>query len=184
MTDRIIARWQGWSGDSLEHLVLNQKSGEFIADSAILAKLEGEPIAVRYRIQCDSRWRVRKAEIARIGDDRTVELASDGAGNWVDRSGATQPHLQGAIDIDISVTPFTNTFPIRRLKLQQDQSAEILVVYISLPTLDVITDRQRYTCLDTRHYRYESVDSDFNRDIEVDEHGLVTTYPGLFRRLD
>jgi hypothetical protein len=53
-----------------------------------------------------------------------------------------------------------------------------------LPGLAVATDRQRYTCLEpNRRYRYESLDSDFTRDIEVDEDGLVVTYPGLFRRV-
>jgi hypothetical protein len=46
------------------------------------------------------------------------------------------------------------------------------------------TDPQRYTCLEPlKRYRYESIDSDFTRDIEVDRSGLVVTYPGLFRRL-
>jgi hypothetical protein len=184
MGNRIIARWEDWSGAGLEHLVLTEGADEIVAEAAILAKVDDDEIAVRYRIRCDSSWRVRKAEIARIGDDRPIELASDGAGNWVDASGAPRPQLQGAIDIDISVTPFTNTLPIRRLSLKQGQSAEILVVYIQLPNLTISTDRQRYTCLEAaRRYRYESVDSDFTRDIEVDDHALVVTYPGLFRRV-
>jgi hypothetical protein len=53
-----------------------------------------------------------------------------------------------------------------------------------LPELTVTTDRQRYTCIEpNRRYRYESLDSDFTRDIEVDGHGLVVTYPDLFRRV-
>jgi hypothetical protein len=52
-----------------------------------------------------------------------------------------------------------------------------------LPIASITTDRQRYTCLEAgRRYRYESVDTDFTRDIEIDDHGLVVTYPGLFRR--
>ena len=48
----------------------------------------------------------------------------------------------------------------------------------------VTTDRQRYTCLEPdRRYRYESLDRDFTREIEVDDDGLVVTYPGLFRRV-
>ena len=182
MTDKIIARWQDWSGTGLEHMVLKEEPHGIVAESAIVASVDSEALGVRYRIQCDSKWRVRKAEIARVGDDRAVELASDGAGNWLDGNGIAQAQLLGAIDIDISVTPFTNTLPIRRLQLKQGQSAEILVVYILLPHLEVLTDRQRYTRLDEGLYRYESVDSDFTRDIEVDAHGLVTTYPGLFRR--
>ena len=75
--------------------------------------------------------------------------------------------------------------PIRRLALSHGKSAEILVVYILLPDLTTTTDRQRYTRLDAegRRYRYDSLDSDFTRDIDVDEHGLVVLYPGLFRRI-
>jgi hypothetical protein len=35
-----------------------------------------------------------------------------------------------------------------------------------------------------RIYRYQSRDSDFEREIEVDHDGFVVTYPGLFRRLE
>jgi len=58
------------------------------------------------------------------------------------------------------------------------------VVYIRLPEFTITTDPQRYICLEPRRrYRYESMDSDFVREIKVDEHGLVVTYPGLFRQL-
>jgi hypothetical protein len=74
--------------------------------------------------------------------------------------------------------------PSARLALGRGQSETIRVVYVRLPELAVSVDRQRYTCLEPgRRYRYESVDSDFARDIEVDDDGLVVTYPGLFRRV-
>jgi hypothetical protein len=31
--------------------------------------------------------------------------------------------------------------------------------------------------------RYESLDSEFTRDIDTDADGLILTYPGLFRRI-
>jgi uncharacterized protein len=149
-------------------------------------KLTHYPIAISYRIRCDPAWRVRKLEVAVVGEERRIALSSDGGGKWFDASAVAYPQLTGAIDIDISATPFTNTLPIRRLGLERGTPTEILVVYILMPALEVTTDRQRYTKLDWegRRYRYESVDSDFTRDIEVDEHGLVVTYPGLFRRLE
>jgi uncharacterized protein len=182
--NRVVARWQAWSGEGIEHLVLDERPGEIVAEAVIIGTAGDEAIAARYQIRCDAQWRVRKAEIAQIGDGRAVELASDGAGNWRDGSNAAMPQLAGAIDVDISITPFTNTLPIRRLNLQEGQGAEIVAVYIQVPGLAITIDRQRYTCLESgRRYRYESVDSDFTRDIEVDAHGLVVTYPGLFRRL-
>ena len=98
--------------------------------------------------------------------------------------GTPRPDLAGAFDVDLSATPFTNTLPIRRLGLAAGQAETIHVVYVRFPDLEVTINRQRYTCLEPRRrYRYESVDSDFTREIEVDPDGLVVTYPGLFRRV-
>src|SRR3989442_276922 len=92
--------------------------------------------------------------------------------------------LDGALDVDLTATPFTNTLPIRRLGLAAGRTAEILTVYVRVPELSVEADRQRYTCLEPmRRYRFESVDGDFTRDLEEDAHGLVVVYPGLFRRV-
>ena len=180
----IIARWQDWSGRGIEHLVLKEGPNQIVADAAILGTIDDQVFAARYKILCDAHWRVKKVEITEIGSDLTAELVGDGVGNWLDGSSAPQPQLGNAIDIDISITPFTNTLPIRRLNLQRGQSQEILAVYIQLPSIAITTDRQRYTCLEAgRRYRYESVDSDFTREIEVDAHGLVANYPGLFRRI-
>jgi hypothetical protein len=58
------------------------------------------------------------------------------------------------------------------------------VAYIDVPSLTVTADPQRYTCLEPmRRYRFESLGSDFVREIEVDKDGLVVLYPGLFRRV-
>ncbi len=181
---RTRARWQDWSGKGIEHLVPKEGPDQIVADSAVLGTIDDNLFAARYKILCDTDWRVRKVEISEIGCDLTAELVSDGVGNWVDGAGAPQLQLRNAIDVDISITPFTNTLPIRRLNLQTGQSQEILAVYIQLPGITITTDRQRYTCLEAgRRYQYESVDSDFTREIEVDSQGLVVTYPGLFRRL-
>ena len=119
-----------------------------------------------------------------VGENRQIEITGDGKGDWSDASGKRLPKLAGAIDIDLSASPFTNTLPIRRLKLRAGQVAEITTVYILVPALTLMTDPQRYTCLAAgKRYRYESIDSDFTREIEVDSRGLVVTYPGLFRRM-
>src|SRR4030088_217960 len=78
----------------------------------------------------------------------------------------------GAIDMDLSITPFTNTLPIRRMDLAPGQSADIAVAYIRVPELTVAKDPQRYSCIESRaRYQYESLDSDFVREIETDRDG-------------
>ena len=111
-------------------------------------------------------------------------LTADGAGHWRDGAGAPRPELDGAIDVDLPMTPFTNTLPIRRLNLRAGESADLRVVYIVMPAGSITVNPQRYVCLEPRRrYRYESLDSDFVQEIEVDADGLVTTYPDLFRRV-
>jgi uncharacterized protein len=180
----VVARWQDWDGRGIEHLVLREGPREIVAESVVVASAGGSEFALRYRIRCDKSWRVRKAEIVVVGEPRAIEIAGDGKGNWSDASGKPLRKLHGAIDIDLSVTPFTNTLPIRRLKLRKGASADIVTVYIVAPALTITTDPQRYTCLEPRkRYRYESLDSDFTRDIEVDDQSMVVAYPGLFRRV-
>jgi hypothetical protein len=154
-----------------------------IAEAVVVSSAE-DMYAARYRVTCDAGWRVRRAEVAVIGDERRLCLTADGEGHWLDETGNALLGLDGAIDVDLSISPFTNSLPIRRLSMGSGQSVEIRTVYIRVPDLNVTIDPQRYTCLVAgKRYRYESLDSDFVREIETDANGLVVTYPGLFRRV-
>lgn len=176
----VVVRWQDWSGETLECLVLLQGPDGIVADATIEGK-DGA-LATRYRIICDASWRTRRAEIHLV-DGRNVELESDGNGNW-EMNKCPAPRLRGAIDVDITVTPFTNTLPIRRLNLRANQHEDILVAYVSVPELAVTSDPQRYICIEPGTlYRFESSGGEFVRDIRVDENGLVVEYPGLFKRV-
>lgn len=96
--------------------------------------------------------------------------------------GMARLDLDPAREVDISVSPLSNTLPIRRLGLAIGESADIVTAYVRVPQLDVTTDPQRCTRTGEREYLYESRDSDFRRYVTVDEEGLVLDYPGLFTR--
>ena len=184
MSKRMLARWQDELGKGLEHLVLDVGDTGVMADSIVLAGEEGQYYVAQYQLRCDRQWRLREARVTLTGEGRALELRSDGEGQWTDGAGAALPHLAGAIDIDITVTPFTNTLPIRRLEWRAGCAVDLRMAYVWLPELRVTADPQRYTCLEPgRRFRFESLDSDFTRDLEIDADGLVVTYPGLFRRV-
>ena len=184
MEKSITAIWKGWDGDGTEYLTLREEHGGIIyAESVIISEGGGHPYAARYAIECDAGWRVRSVSVSLVGEERGIHLTRDDDGTWLDGSG-TLSDLKGAIDVDIFPTPFTNTIPIRRLGLGPGQSADITVAYITLPEMSVTSDPQRYACIEPlKTYGFESLDSDFKCDIEVDEEGLVVSYPGLFRRV-
>ena len=136
----------------------------------------------------DAQWCLRDAALSLIGEEgvaaRTMRFATDGQGHWTDDRGAALPALEGCLDIDIWPTPFTNSFPIRRVSLAVGERCEFRMAWVDGTALTVRPQAQAYTRLDERRYRFESLDgSGFTADLEVDEHSLVVDYPGLFRRV-
>ena len=97
-------------------------------------------------------------------------------------NGVKSELLKGCMDLDIPLTPFTNTLPIRRLKLSPGRSQEVKVIYCDLLKQEIKPVCQRYTCLSNSEYHYENVPNDFEATILVDEFGLVIDYPYLFVR--
>ncbi|HUR24560.1 MAG TPA: putative glycolipid-binding domain-containing protein [Candidatus Thermoplasmatota archaeon] len=174
------ARWSAWDHSGLEvaRLSMNRDGVQLIGE---LSAEAGERAWAQYAIACDASWRTLDVRI-QLADGRSLALASDGAGSWT-RDGQPAPELAGAIDVDLSGTPLTNTLPIRRLALGIGSRARITCAYVDLPSLAVWLDPQRYTRLSERRYQFESPATGFARDIDVDEDGLVVTYPGLFRRV-
>ena len=158
--------------------------------SAIVRLWEGQPLRMQYTLSCDAQWHVRElaaASYSEVIGERTIRLYADGAGNWRDEKDQPLAALQGCIDVDIMVTPLTNTLPIRRLQLAPGESRETSVVYIAAPDLSIRPFWQRYTRLDDvdggQHYRYESLESGFTADLPVDDDGFVVDYPGIWRRV-
>lgn len=135
-----------------------------------------------YSATLSANWQFRSLSVTSGETEQTLALVRQDDGRWL-KDGVAMPELEPAFDIDLEISPFTNTLPIRRLGLAVGQNAEITVAYVSFPSLDVTLERQRYTREDARHYLFESLDGDFRRIIEVDEDGFVSDYPGLFKLL-
>jgi hypothetical protein len=71
---KIVARWQDWTGASIEHLVLAQESNRIVAEAAIVGTVDDKAFAARYRIACDRSWRVTNVGIAEIGSDAAIQF--------------------------------------------------------------------------------------------------------------
>ncbi len=66
MTKRIVARWTGWDGEGLEHLALDLREAEIVAEGMVVTGPD-TAIAAQYRIVCNGAWCVRHAEISMAG---------------------------------------------------------------------------------------------------------------------
>jgi uncharacterized protein len=183
------AAWSRWDRPGLEHLRLRVGEGGIEADGVVVGEEGGTCFRARYVIRCDQHWRTRELILDPLDGSDPLHLSSDGEGDWRDASESALPELRGCIDVDLSVTPFTNTLPIRRLDLREWESSDIAVVYVNVPVMELGTSRQTYTCLErgpgSGLYRYEDrgIFQGFTADLPVDENGLVLDYPGIFRRI-
>lgn len=179
--------WQPLGAPGLEHLRLQEGTKGAVATGLVIGLDGDQPFRLRYRVECDQGWRVRSADLALPDERRRLGLRADGEGRWTDPDARHLPDLDGCLDLDISVTPFTNTLPVRRLALRPGEAAEIEVAYVAVPELTLSRERQRYTCLAqtpaSGRYRFESLDGSFTAELTVDAAGLVVDYPPLFKRI-
>ena len=112
---------------------------------------------------------------------KNLSLNAESRGVW--RSSDQElRELLGCSDVDLAVTPATNTLPIRRLDLGIGKSQSLTAAWVKFPELSVQPLSQRYTRLTKNTYRYES-STGFSAQIVVDDLGLVTTYPGGWERI-
>ncbi|MDQ0118416.1 putative glycolipid-binding domain-containing protein [Pseudarthrobacter sp902506025] len=168
--------WYGIETPSIEKL-------HFTAEGETLRALStwvNENGHYDYEVTLDRRWIFRELRLHRH-DDGQLEIRRHRDGTW-NVNQVLRPDLQGAVDVDLALSPFTNTLPVRRLDLPLGVRTEIITAYVAVPSLQVTPDPQAYTRTAANLYLYESLDSDFSRQITVDADGFVIDYPGLYTR--
>ncbi len=175
--------WRQLAGTGAEHLVLSM-DGEIRADSLAVGELESTSYRIHYQVECDAQWNVHHVHVEDLLGGKIVDLRRAENNRWSDGNGHALPELNGCSDVDIMITPFTNTLPIRRLNLNAGEAKEISAAYIGLLGLELSRLDQRYTCLSSSDnggtYRYESLKSGFTAVLAVDTDGLVVEYPDVF----
>jgi len=90
--------------------------------------------------------------------------------------------LDGADFFDLGWSPLFNSLPvIRDGLLDRGPPRDYVMRWIEVPSLDVTLSEQRYEALGNGIVRFSS--GSFTADIEFDEAGFVTSYPGIGSRI-
>lgn len=93
-------------------------------------------------------------------------------------NGRERRDLFGCTDVDIGVTPASNSLPIRRLNLQIGETRDVVAAWVRFPEFRVDPMRQRYTRIDQNTYLYESVESGYRAELTVGDCAVVEKYVG------
>ncbi|ASD20857.1 hypothetical protein B7495_00985 [Cryobacterium sp. LW097] len=134
-----------------------------------------------------------------FGWARSLDLTRSDQGHWAAETssrgdidlplpGLSDPgSLAEAIDCDLGLCPVTNTMPIRRLGLldQNVEETKLVMAWVETPSLRVLRSDQIYASGptgDRGRVRYTSFSRDFSAHLTVDDNGFVIDYPTLTHR--
>ena len=177
--------WRRIDLDGLERLSLAADDGGVRAVSTILCVEDGG-FKLDHAWQLTPDWRAISLRVERLGADGRglVTLERDGSGWRV--NGERRPDLDGAVEPDLSVTPFCNTLPIRQLMSSEAASLTVDVAYVDGKDLTVTRSCQRYDRLGPDRVRFVDLglSAGFEAELRVDDRMLVVSYEHLFARVE
>lgn len=120
--------------------------------------------------------------------ERQISIARDEENMWLvtGHQGESRSGYDGALDVDMTLSPFFNALPIRRLGLhQRPESVTLPVVYVYLPELTVAAASISYSGSGP-----DGGDSSImlcspvaETTVVVDDDGFILDYPGLAERI-
>lgn len=173
--------WQ--NEDSLEYCELTTQGAGHRFSGKIVLVLECQPAFVDYTLTCDNGWDFSRAVISQRYNGQAQQLTvTREMGKWrVDAQAADFP--TSIHDIDLEISPASNTLPIRRLNLAVGEAADVHAAWVRFPSLKLEVLRQRYTRLDSNTYHYEAPDLDFTARLHVDDDGVMLRYDTLWQRI-
>jgi uncharacterized protein len=180
--------WQALDGLSFEHFEFAQPVADQIHfNGTVISVQDGAPSRSFYFLKANGQWQTQHV---RVGHENAMLELIVRDGRWFavthdhrTRSVSEQelPDLAGCVDVDLGLTPATNTLPIRRLNLEIGGAVTLTAAWVKFPSLEIRLLEQRYERLSEFSYRYSS--TNFEALLEVDELGLVRRYEGGWERI-
>lgn len=119
--------------------------------------------------------------------DRQLSIARDEENMWLisDHEGQSRKAYEGAVDVDVVLSPFFNALPIRRAGLHLSaESVTLPVVYVYLPELTVTAATISYSSPGPESGEGIKLHSPVaETTVVVDDYGFIVDYPGLAERI-
>lgn len=178
-----VVQWRSHYTPGAERCRLRRLPGGWELAGTVVLVMDDDPAQVTYRVECDDEWRTRLVDVEMEAgrEARSLALRVGEHQRWWSGDEELE-QLRGCVDVDISITPATNTLPIRRLSLDTGESRALVAAWVRFPGLTVEPLQQRYTRLDSHRFRYEG-SGGVGYDVEIDDWGMVTRYADIWDRV-
>ena len=184
---KAMLTWRGADADRLEQVRLNISGARVRAYGRIIsaATEEHEAFSVSYELVTNDSGVCRRlsTRMLRAGGETQLEISRDMDGRWMVQTPDSIVHsdFDGAETIDIELSPFLKSVPIRRYGLIGGEDAvEIPVVKLHLPSFEVEEVNQAYV-FGQGNVNFSGPTR--NSNLTLDDDGLVLDYPGIATRI-
>ena len=178
MSADLTVLWRGENDSSERFRLRGGEDGGHVLEGDVVLVLDAAPASVRYRVVVDPEWLTRRVQVRMecgSAPPRELTIEADGVGRWM-IDGEERADLYGCTDVDLGVTPSTNTLPIRRLADMEAGTAEqVRAAWVRFPELTVEVLDQVYNRLGIDRWLYRS-GNDFQAELLVDDLGVVISY--------
>ena len=174
--------WSGIEYYSLENcLVKTGKAGNKIS-STIVGLYSKKIYTVEYYLETDKQWQTFFLRLKYSINNKIKNITLRKTDKHWLLNNRKKVAFDNCFDVDISITPFTNILPIKRLQLKENREHIVNVIYIDIFDNTIKALQQSYQRISRSIYFYKNVPNDFEVKIEVDRSGFVVNYPSLFKR--
>ena len=137
--------------------------------------------ALDYVLRCDADWFPTSCDVtgSHAGSEIALRLQRENGG-WT-LNDIPRPALEACRDIDLGFTPASNLIPLRRLP--EVGKLDVCAAWLRLPGPGLDPADQTYTRERGGYVEYASETTGFSTHLQVDLHGFVSHYPGLWERV-
>ena len=175
--------WKGIKYNSLENMKCIRVADTFRISSKISGNFNNCNFVCDYSLETTLNWEVKNFEIEFVTNECDKKfIGKNYNGKWV-INGIEEALYNNVTFIDISLTPFTNTLPIKNINFEKNIEQNISVIYLDVLGSNISLVQQAYKKITDTKFSYKNFQSNFETDILVDNDGFVLDYPNLFKRV-
>ncbi|MFF0489313.1 putative glycolipid-binding domain-containing protein [Nocardia sp. NPDC003482] len=182
-----ILTWRAHNGSRMESVRVILSGNRIRASGRIIAGecADHPAFSASYDLSTDENGTTKRLSVRSTvaAGERHASIARDQENYWLIDAGGTHVRstFGGALDVDVVLSPFFNTLPIRRYGLAHDtEDVHVPVVYVRLPDLLVQEATLTYSSGANGIHVLSPVSS---ATVTVDPDGFLLDYPGLAERI-
>lgn len=182
-----VLTWRAPGADRMESTRIWLAGNKVKASGRIVAAATSKHAAFSayYDLQTDEGGAAKRIglRVTAAARDRQLSIARDEENMWLVSSnqGESRAAFDGALDVDMVLSPFFNALPIRRLGLhQRSETVTVPVIYVTLPEMELNARTVSYRSTG-EGIAVQSPVSDTT--VSVDAAGFIVNYPGLAERI-